>query len=497
MRSFDPGDFEVLYPGLLTEKERAPLAKYLADNRALEERRPLDVTELVSGRLPAGTPGVLAVVPVAEDMVRYNNAKYDPDNPLLHDAAYANQLGYPDILAMPCFGAHDDSFMAPCPADMRDTLLVSQLNHSVTSYRAVHPGDTLFMVAHRRTVTDLTPPEGSTHRHLVLRTEGSVYNQRAEKVNDTVWRVMESMRVFKDGRKPVDFGPADVWESAEWVSRPAHYYADKDWEVIVAVWANERRQGAVPLYWEDVKIGDQPVWTADGPLDDTAMPTAPFGQGTGGSRTLRHEIMDPATRRSLVRSEADGIYRPLRREDYVPPVPENPGTAVPVPVFEGDATASGAAGGDIARAADSTAPEGAIDTRDIHRAVAGARAPLINFYGRDIAVRHIDNWMGDHGWLCSIRWGLMPAQTMADYGKPVPANPDVVRFLDPVPHLRGRYAEAHGLTRDLALVKSYVYDKYVRDGQFLVELAWWIEAVTGEIWLEGGTTVRLPSKRVG
>jgi hypothetical protein len=59
----------------------------------------------------------------------------------------------------------------------------------------------------------------------------------------------------------------------------------------------------------------------------------------------------------------------------------------------------------------------------------------------------------------------------------------------------GRGADAHGLTRDVALVKSYVYDKYVRDGEFFVELAWWTESITGEIWLTGGATVRLPSKR--
>jgi len=474
MPLFHPDDFEVLYPGVLTDRERACFERYIASNKALAARGPIDVKALVEGGLPPDTPGLLPVVPVAEDMVRYNNKKYDPENRVLNDAAYARSLGYKDIPAMPCFGAYDDSFMAPPPPDMRDTLSVSQLNHSVTSYLPVYPGDTLFMVAHKRTVTDLTPPEGSIYRSLVIRTEGSVYNQRGEKVNDCIWRVMESMRHFKPGRRPADFGPGDVWDAPEWIRRPSHYYTDEDWEFIKGVWAAERRQGATPLYWEDVNIGDQPTWTADGPLDDTVMPTAPFGQGTGGSRTLKQEFLDPKQRRSLVRSEADGIYRTPVREDYVPVVPEHPGTAVAIPVFEGD---------------------GAIDTRDIHRLTAGARAPLINFFGRDIALRHTNNWMGDYGWVHGISWGLMPARTMADYGKPVPTNPDAVRFLDRVPSLAGRYADAHGLTRDLALVKSYVYDKYVRDGGFFVELTWWIETIEGDIWLEGDATVKLPSRR--
>ncbi len=474
MSTFDPADFEVLFPGVYVEKERALLERYIAGNQALQRRGDIDVRALVRGELPSDTPGLLPIVQVAEDMVRYNNYKYDPENPLLHDADYARSQGFADILAMPCFGAHDDSFMVPCPPEMRDTLLVSQLNHSVNVYRPIHPGDTLYMVAHRRTVTDLTPAEGSIYRSLVLRTEGSVYNQRAEKVNDCVFRVMESMKVFKAGKKPADFGPGDVWEGPDWVSRPAHVYTDADWDFITDIWSKERRRGAEPFFWEDVNVGDEPTWTADGPIDDTVMPTAPFGQGTGGTRTLKPEISDPEKRRLLVRGEADGVYRTPDRDDYALPVPENPGTAVMVPVFESD---------------------GAIDTRDIHRVVAGARAPLINFYGRDIAIRHLNNWMGDRGWVRNIRWGLMPASTMADYGKPVPTNPDAVRFLDPVPHMRGRDADAHGLTRDLALVKSYVYDKYVRDGEFLVELSWWIEAVTGHVWLTGGATVKLPSKR--
>lgn len=61
--------------------------------------------------------------------------------------------------------------------------------------------------------------------------------------------------------------------------------------------------------------------------------------------------------------------------------------------------------------------------------------------------------------------------------------------------MKGRTVTTHGLTGDLALVKSYVYDKYVRDGEFLAELVWWIETIEGDIWLTGGATVKLPSKR--
>jgi len=51
------------------------------------------------------------------------------------------------------------------------------------------------------------------------------------------------------------------------------------------------------------------------------------------------------------------------------------------------------------------------------------------------------------------------------------------------------------MTGDIALIHSYVYDKYVRDGAFLVDLVWWIETLDGEIYEEGGATVELPSRR--
>lgn len=197
MPQFDPHDFQTLYPGVFSEREKSLAEKYLADNRAIAESGEIDVKALVDGTLASDTPGLGPSFFVEEDMVRYNNSKYDPENPVLHDAGYARQLGYEDILAMPCFGAHDDTFMVPYPGEARDTLLVSQLNHSVTTYKPIYPGDTLYMVSNARTVTDLTPVGGSIYRSLVLRSEGSVYNQRGEKVNDTIWRVMENIKVFK------------------------------------------------------------------------------------------------------------------------------------------------------------------------------------------------------------------------------------------------------------------------------------------------------------
>jgi hypothetical protein len=112
---------------------------------------------------------------------------------------------------------------------------------------------------------------------------------------------MESVRVFKDGSRPAEMSFWDVWDAPDWSLRPAHYYSDQDREFIRGVWANERRRGPEPLYSEDVNVGDQPAWTADGPIDETLLPTAPFGMGTRGSRTLKREITDPVVCASPIR----------------------------------------------------------------------------------------------------------------------------------------------------------------------------------------------------
>jgi hypothetical protein len=62
--------------------------------------------------------------------------------------------------------------------------------------------------------------------------------------------------------------------------------------------------------------------------------------------------------------------------------------------------------------------------------------------------------------------------------------------------MRGKYVSEHGLTQDVAIVKSEVTGKYVQDGQFMADLVWWIETIDGKIWLEGAATVKLPSRQV-
>jgi hypothetical protein len=222
-----------------------------------------------------------------------------------------------------------------------------------------------------------------------------------------------------------------------------------------------------------VKIGDRPNWTLDGPVEASVSPVAPWGQGAGGSRTLQREITDPAIFRTMIRGQKDGIWRLPNRSDYVPAVPKV------------ESANTGAA-----------SPPASIDTRDVHKEGV-ERAILINYMGREYALRHVWNWAGDRAQIQVIKWTIMGQRALAAAGKRSPGHPEAEYFLDRVPSMRGKAVQTHGMTGDIALVKSEIVGKRLRNGEHLVDLVWWIEAIDGAIWEQGMATVRLPSRQAG
>lgn len=469
-------DFLTVYPGVLTPMEKEAVKAWDAANKAIDERGPVDIQALINGTLPADTPGVGKKLVVTREMLLYNAGKYDPENPVLNDAEYAIKLGYQDIVAYATFAANDDIIMPKYPT--RDKLLVSDLNHNITYYKPIYPGDTIYTVINKRYTVDITPPEGSTYRNLCIYSEASLYNQHGEKVQDAIFRCTENLRFLKEGKTAIsDGGPMPAWESPAWTSRPVHYYTDADWDKIKKMWSEEKRQGAAPLYWEDVKVGDYTTRTVDGPIMASVTPTEPYGMGTGGSRTLKKEIMDPDIFKTMYQDE-NGIWLTKDSSVYIPPVPDQEKK-----VEEAAATADANTASDI-------------NTADIHKASETKRSSLINFMGRDIAIRNIHNWMGDHGWLYNIRWSIMAPSAMKAVGKSVPQSPIAERYVHRVPVLAeaNRVVDGHPLSGDLLIVQAYIDKKYVMNNEFYVDLVWWDETLDGYIVEEGGATVRLPSR---
>lgn len=469
---YSPEDFVTVYPGVYEHGEKAFLDAYLAECKAIEERGTIDVQAMIEGRLPEDTPGFEKMYEVPRALVEYQNKRIDPENRLINDAEYARGMGYQDIFTLPTFTPHSNVDKAFPPA-ARDTILVSQLNGNITAYLPIYPEDQLYLVHNKRTIRDITPDGGSMHRFMAISGESCIYNQRGEKVNDMAWNICEGVRIFKEDRRPMkreDMGFQDSWESPDWMARPQHHYTDKDWEFILEGWKAEKRQGDMPLYWEDVAVGDMPQATIDGPIMEGPDPDESSGHGKGGSITLKDKMLQGNYKETMDLDAETGLYIPKDRADYVPAFPN----------LKEDA-ATDERGENFSEA-------------EIHKKRANERGVLLNYVGRDIAIRHVNNWIGDHGWLKTIRWEIMSPELMAMYGKQVPKAPYFKNFMKKVPSLCCKELTAHPLTEDLAIVKSYVTDKYYENGEPLVELTWWIETIDHYIYCDGQAVVKLPPR---
>lgn len=465
-------DFITRYPNQLDEIEAPAYARFAAECEAINNRGPIDVQALIAGTIPPDTPGLGPVIHLDEEIVRYFNSKYNPFDPLYNDADYAKNAGFADIPAIMTIAAHDDTFMTPVPHETRDVMLVAGLNHSVTSHRPIYAGDTLYLVVNHRHWKDITPESGSDYRTIAMTFDGEIFNQKGELVNSVVFRVRENLKTYKPECKPAEFAP---WEGPAWGRREDHHYTDEDWKKIMDIWANEKVRGSEPLYYEDVNIGDEPTVTLDGPIDDTVEPIPYWGCGVGGDRTLKAEIMDPEFRATMKRNPVDGIYRLAKRSDSYPEFPKNIKLVDKMLQPHDPRECTSWAENDDPMC---TPPD---------------RAMLINYVSRDFAIRHFTNWMGDAGYLKNISWGIMPNETMRNYGYDLPPQEDVVDFLEMFPELHGKCLH-HPMERDVLIIKSRVFDKHIVDGEHLVELGWWVEDILGNMMEEGRATVRLPSR---
>ena len=456
------GKFKTVYPGKWTEREKPYAEEYYAKIKELEDRGPIDVEALISGKIEKGTQGFSNVLEVKEDMMDYNANKFDPGFPLYCDEEYAKSMGYAGKIAMPAFAAHDDSFLTAFNGKARDFLAVTGLHHYVTQLAPIYAGDTIYMVKDKLQLFDFTPEEGSIYRNLYLRTYGSCYNQKGEKVIEVMFSARENLKSYED---PADMAPGTRgWESPDWWTRPQHVYTDADWEEIFKIWANENPRGTEPLYWEDVNVGDMPNVTLDGPIHTSSSPTPPYGMAVQGSRTMK-ELADPEIRAKNFTRDEWGVYIPHDMTEWNPVVPpyDDPRAKMGPPPGAGAPPAN---------------PK---------------RSIFINFMGRDFATHHINNYIGTHGWIKNIRWGIMTDPV--EQGFAFPKNPEAIDFISPVPALKGKKSITHGLQYDVMKIHSQVYDKYEKDGKHYIELGFWITTINDdEIYEEGGATIELPSR---
>ena len=477
-RNYNPDDFIIQYPGVYhNEEAKAAMDKYLA---MIAEINNTEVTgaDIVAGTVPAVKLG--ATLDLSAAFIRYCTEKYAPEYALMLDSDVAKEHGYDDIFAMIGLPACDDVYTIPTPAEARDTLLVSQINHRIESVRPVYPGDKIYMIRDKTILTDLTPAEGSLYRHLHQQDFGTVYNQKGEVVSRVRYNTMESLKVYKEGRLPkpkAEFGFGDMWEDPDWFARPFKPYTDEDYALMREVAKNEIVRGDEPLYWEDVVVGTQIPDGMFGPVFDGVCPTKPYGMGVGGCRKMKKEFVDDELFAKMVVNPATGIRT---TGDHAYDVPEAPDGIKPFFLAPPDEKPEEEAGG--------------INTADIHK-TADARGALINFMGRDIAMGHIMDYIGYHGKICSCEWTIMPPDVHAALGKPVPVAPNTRNLLKKVPGMESSTIPIHGLTTDVARTKARITDKYVQGDKFIAEITFWNVDLEDRIWITGAVEVELPSKR--
>lgn len=476
-RIYNPDDFIIQYPGVYHEAAKEAMEKYFA---MIEEINTTEVTgaDIVNGTVPPVKLG--ATLHLSGDFIRYCTEKYAPEYELMLDSEVAKAHGYEDIFGMIGLSSCDDVFTMPTPAEARDTLLVSQINHRIESIKPVYPGDTLYMIRDKTILTDLTPTGGSIYRHLHQQDFGTVYNQKGEVVNRVAYCTMESLKVYKDGRLPkpkAEFGFGDMWEDPDWFARPFKPYTDEDYAMIREVAKNEVIRGDEPLYWEDVVVGTEIPDGMFGPIFDGVCPTKPYGMGVGGCRKLKKHLVDDELFAKMVKDEATGIRS---TGDHAYDCPEAPDGIKPFFLAPPDEKPEEEAGG--------------ISTADIHK-TANERSALINFMGRDIAVAHIMDYVGYHGYVRSCEWSIMTPEVHAALGKPVPHAPGYRNVAVKVPGMETSTIPIHGLTTDLARTKAVVTDKYLHSDKFLVEITFWNVDIEDRIWITGKVEVELPSKR--
>ena len=437
---FETEGFEVFYPGVWTEREKPYLEAFFAENDALNQRKPFNIDDLIAGKLDnmIGYAGKWTVTP--EEIETTANL-YLPDCPLFHDGEYCrNHTDFDDLIAYPSLACHDESFHKTCDMKARDMLFVSDFNQSNTFLAPIYPGDTLYFVQDSRHVLDITPEEGAVYRSLGIRSAGTIYNQRGEVVNKVDWRMHEHFKTFKDGM------PEGVRPWLEVEKPPVHIYTNEDYERFIDIWTHEYPRGDEVLFWEDVKVGDQPNPTLDGPIVYGTHPvfdrSKHCGMGEGGHLPLKAEIIDPIQRASLKRHPEYGFYY----KTYTNP--------------DGSE--------------EKFAPNG------------------MNFTKRDFAIKHLYNWMGWHGWVKNIRWTVLPGFT--EKTPAFPRDPEDPKFLRDVPVVDSESITGFTQTHDIILVKSYVLEKTVVDKEHQIRLAWWVTGIDGDITFAGEATVILPSK---
>lgn len=313
------------------------------------EQKMLDDTNIKADRITGWAKS--EKLRATEEWVKYWANAVDYWNPLFSDNEYAKNTRWRGVVAAPFFA---DRFGMPILMDMVANQGVGNWGGSndggeIEFFLPIHIGDTFSIYNNRAVIKDIT--EGEGQRTFSITCSSDLYNQEEEVVcRATVYLT----NGFSSGK---DEGTGAVHAPREGGAPPViepHTYTKDELTFIRQVEIEEEIRGRKVRYWEDVKIGDQPVPVITGPT--TVIDMIQFGA---------HNVLNYPPMR-VIRTASDS------KEVIV-----DPNTNV---------THLQAEGHYISLSGNSTP--------GIHYAV----------YGRSLMARLLTNWMGDDGFLRKFSW---------------------------------------------------------------------------------------------
>lgn len=370
---------------------------------------------------------------------------WNPYNPLWTDTEYAKSAGYEDVPALP--GFYSPTLRAMLPSELGEMgypaaypIVGDGYDHEVYYYKPIYPDDVLTVVPTGNDYVDITPVQGDIRRVILLICKGDVYNQKGEKVAACCSHYPEAFMRYEDPNQKKPETEMFLGERGAMYQRNPHVYTDQEWELIQEYWRNEKIRGTEPLYWEDVKIGDEPTPTAEAPMTYKDMIRL-YGLelvGSGGCR----DFVEKRGHTRMMRKNKFDVYEPMWNH------------------YEGDT------------------------------------ASFYNFTGRDQVVRMITNWIGDRGFVSKICWRMVNSMPPEQQVNHFPDDYIRPSYLLKVPYLKeeGAFINVHGQCPDCSFVHGYVYDKYENNEGHFVDLACWCKDIEGNYHTECGVTVKLPSR---
>lgn len=410
--------------------------KYTVEEQAAIDKLKADGTgaKFFSPEMGGDTLG-----PISRTWAQVYAMGYDRYNKIWYDTEYAQSMGFKDTPVRPGYVAAE--FMAMMPRDVMGIgaagtgdLVGDAYDQEVYYYKPIYPGDTLTFTDRVDDVYDATDPNGSTTRKLILNSSCDVYNQDGEKVARFHYRYP----AFYIRSIDPDYVPETPHPFNRYL-HPIHKYTQEDREQIKQ-WILAEKCREEVLYWEDVNVGDIPEQICEGPITQANM-------------MLFHGV--PLLENGNLRNYYERGHGPWGMYN----------------------------------------PETGIDGNGLCTHIATANAAFYNFTSRNLGVRLVSNWMGPKGHIVKCAWRLVnDDENQVNH---MPEDWYRPSYLLKVPFLKdaGRYCNIHGFCGDLGLMKGYVSDKYIdENGDHMVELVCWGEAMNGDIWSENLFTVKLPSK---